>query len=113
MVSSNDARTTLLSQLKSEVTKCLLLSDEDKQYWLENVEKLPMALVGAVLKVVKEKNDLVEQYIRIALENDPNHIHLTELKTRIKQLKQTSLAIEEKAQTPNAEEELEQRLANL
>ena len=105
--------TALLLEFKTELKRCLLLSDEDRKYWLDNAETLPTIIIEGVLKVVKEKNGLMDKYMRIALQNDPNQTHLIELKTKIKQLKQTSLTIEEKVQTPNADEELERKLANL
>ncbi len=108
-----DQRTELILQLKIELKKCLLLSDEDKKFWLENAEKLPQIVVEGVLKVVKEKNDLMETYLHLALEKDADHTHLAELKEKIKKLKQGAMAIEEKTENPNADALLQQKLANL
>ncbi len=103
----------LIKKFKEEIKKSLLMADEDKPYWLSQADSLSQGVLAQIYALVKQKNDLVQQYIRTALANDPDHAYLTELKNTIKNIKASSLHLEEKAEDPDAEALLEQKLANL
>ena len=92
-----------LTQFRSELQKSLLLEEVDKQYWLENCEKLPVAFLKSVYRLIRGKNKMMEKYIHTALENDTDHVHLADLKAKIKKLKLQSMEIDEKIQSDEAD----------
>ncbi len=101
-------QTDLVPKFKNQVQKSLLLTDEDKQYWLQNADKLPGEVVEQVYGIIKTDEELVQSYIQTAMRDDPKL--LTELKTKINKIKKGMMATAEQEQQPKAEEELEEKL---
>jgi hypothetical protein len=97
-----------LLQFKSAMESCLLLDDADKQYWLENAEKIPMDVLRNVYREVQKKNKSVEKFIKTALENDPDHLYLAELKNKVAKLKRNTKEMAEKAGETEPENILKQ-----
>lgn len=95
-----------------ELQRSHLLDDGVRDYWIYNTDQLPEPLLKNLYQVVKSKNDKVEQCIRVALDNDPDHQFLKELKEKVKEIKKGSLALEE-AQTSDAEGLLEEQLKDM
>lgn len=106
-------KTTLLQNFQVEVGKSLIMTDDDKSYWLKAAEGLNPEILESVYNMVKDRNEMISGYIRVALQHDPDQQYLNELKTKIKELKKNTLQIEEKSTQPNAEDELAQKLAEL
>jgi len=100
-------------QLITEIEKCLLLSDEDKQFWLENSENLPRTVVDSLYKNIHDKNLMMAKYLAAAIDNDPEQKLIGELKQKIKKLKATALQIEEKEQQSDVDAVLNDDLSNL
>ncbi len=109
------ASTDTTQKLKKELLRCLLLNDDDKNYWLENADTLPQMVIEGVYKTLKEKNDLMETYMNVALQNDPDHKHVLELEEKIKNMRRNVLKKDESAVTKNEDAEalLAEKLANL
>ena len=104
---------TLLEKFTVEVNRCLIITPEDKAYWLGAAGGLSAEVLESVFNLVKGKNDQIDGYIKTALDNDPEHKYLNELKTQIKDLKKNTMNVEEKAVQPDAEEDLESQLKNI
>lgn len=107
------SKTNSKKQFNQELQKSLLLDDTVKQYWLANADNLPEELLQNLYGVVKTKNDKIDEYIRVALANDPDHQILNELRTTIAKIKKDALGLEEKSQSIDPEAELEAQLKNL
>ncbi len=103
----------LIEKLKVQIQKCLLLAEEDKVYWLSKSPELPAVMLESLLKVFTEKNNLTDTYLQLALAKDPEHLFLNQLKDKIQKLRSSSLKMEEKLQTEDADALLAQKLANL
>lgn len=103
----------LRQQLQDELQKTLLLEDEDRAYWLENLTSLPQPIIENLLTSLLPKNQLVDSYIQIALSQDKNQEHLKALKSQVRQIKQQAYNIEEKSQTPTQQKSEEDLLKQL
>lgn len=99
--------------LKEEIERCILLPPEEKNFWLESAETLPDPMLDEVIRVVQEKNVVVDQYVEAALAEDKDRKYLSELKAKIKKMKAEAFEIEEKNEGENVEEILEQQLDDL
>ena len=97
----------------AELQKSLLLDEEIKQFWINKADSLPKELLHNLIGVVKSKNDKIDEYIRAALANDPDHEILNELKSTIGKVKKEALGLEEKSQEINPEKQMEEQLKNL
>jgi len=106
-------KTKLLEQFKKEVQRSLIMTAEDKVYWLEAAAGLDAEVLESIFNLVKGKNELIDGYIKKALENDAGWEYLKELKTKIRDLKKNTLQVEEKNTQPNAEELLESQLKKI
>lgn len=96
-------QSAFLTQFKAEVKKSLLLEEADRQYWLANCENLPNSFLLSVYRLLKTQNGSIEEYIHVALENDPDHIHLTALKAKIKKLQLEAMEIDENIKSNNVD----------
>lgn len=96
-----------------EFERSLLLDDGVKKYWIQNADQLPEPLLQNLYQVVKAKNDKVDEYIRAALADDPDHKILQELKTTVSKIKKETRELEEKSQAVNPEELLEEQIKNI
>lgn len=104
------ASNKLIKKFKTEIEKSLLLSIEDKKFWLENAGKLSKFALQQIYDQVHEKNKLVEIYIKTALADDTDQVYLKELKDKVKKLKKNTLKIAEKEEEPEAEKFLKEKL---
>ncbi len=102
-----------LAQFKSEVQKSLLLEEADKQYWLENAEKLPVSLIKAFFEELKKKNNVMNSYIQAAVDADPSLI--SELKNQLRSIQSHILKLKEKSESSGEkiEETLESQLKQI
>jgi hypothetical protein len=98
----------LKSELRTELEKCVILPREEKEYWLSMLEKLPLQSIRNVLKIVKEKNEIVEKGLQAAADTEQKS--LAELKSMIKKVKEGAFELEHKAEGKSAEEELDTML---
>jgi hypothetical protein len=100
-------------ELCTAIDECILLSDEDKQFWIKHASVLPNTVLDEVIKRVSAKNNAVKEYLGAALEDDPDHKYLSELKEKIRKIKEKAYSIEEGSEKGNPEETMEQQLKNL
>lgn len=91
-------------KLREEMERCMLLSAEDKKFWLDHVDSLPDHVLENVLQAVQEKNSKIDEYMAAALVEDKDHKYLSELKAKIKKIKDKAFAIAEKGEKESAEE---------
>lgn len=99
--------------LRSEIARCILMEVEDKDFWLEQADTLPAALLDRVIDAVREQNSKVDAYLDAALKDDKDHRYLAELKEKIKKAKAAAFAMDEKGEKAGAEEMLKKELGNL
>jgi hypothetical protein len=104
---------TNITDLENEIRRSLLIDEEEKTYWLENLDVLPVQVFETVLRIIKEKNWVVDKYVDAALKADANII--PELKNKLKQLKKKIAAFKEIQETgaENAEERLLEEIQKL
>jgi|WetSurMetagenome_2_1015567.scaffolds.fasta_scaffold127774_2 hypothetical protein len=107
------AQKKLKEALKKEILRSLLISDEDKAYWLGNIDDLPDVLVDEMTRVVLKKNTVVDGYLDTALGNDPDHKYLAELKNKLAKAKKKAFSIDEKTEKGRAEKYLENKLKKI
>lgn len=101
------------NELKDELNRCLLLKSEDKKFWLDHITLLPDKSLENVLKAIKKKNSIVDEYIDAAFADDPEHNYLAELKSKIKKIKEKAFEMDESKEKESAEEILRKKLENL
>ena len=101
------------NKFSAEVQRSLLLSDEDKQYWLGNIDKFPQTLLEYFFKIIAEKNQIVDRCINRALQDDPGIV--PELKEKVRKMKKDILALEEtdESKPEDLEKSLEEQLSSL
>lgn len=99
--------------LKEELKNCLLLSDQDKDFWLNNLENLPYGTLWNVFQLIHGKNQFVDKYINIALQQDQNGNYLKILKAEVSKIKNETFQLEDKTESQQTEMQLEQELNNL
>ena len=99
--------------LRDEMSRCILLSEEDKKFWIDHAAALPSALLDKVITVVESKNKQVDTYLEATLEDDPDHKYLSELKADIKRIKEKAFSMEEGEEKESAEDTLKKQLENL
>jgi len=100
-------------QLALSLTRCLVISDEDRKFWLGQIPTLPEAMMDKVFQSVESKNAVMDKYLEAALAEDKDHKYLTELKEKIKNIKEKAFAMEEAGQKGGAEATLEEQLKNI
>ncbi len=100
-------------KLKEAVSRCLILDREDREFWLGHLSILPAVMLDEVLRIVEEKNAIIDRYIEEALKNDPDRKYLSELKMRIKKIKEQAFAMDEKKEKGEAEQDLSKLLNDL
>ncbi len=97
-----------IAQFKAEVQRSLLLEDSDKQYWTTNTDKLPIAFLKSIYRLIRGKNKLMEKYIHEALKKDPDNLYLTNFQNKIKKLQLQTKEIDDQANNEDAETILKQ-----
>ncbi|MBD3270045.1 hypothetical protein GF376_00800 [Candidatus Peregrinibacteria bacterium] len=106
-------RKKIEQDLKLELMHCMLISSEDKKFWLNQINTLPDNLLKILLETVRRKNQMVDKYIDVALRNDQDHIALSQLKDYIKKAKARAYKIEDETEASGVEAELEKKLKDL
>lgn len=96
-----------------EITRCVLLEEEDKTSLLSTVNDAPESLLDTMYEFFKEKNDLVDLYVTRAIESDPEVV--TEMKNKVYILKKHILEYQEAEEKDEerAEEMLEEAIEDL
>jgi hypothetical protein len=100
-------------KLREAVKRSILLSPEDKKFWIDHAAMLPNPVLDDVYKLIQSKNEVVDNYLMAALEKDKEHKYLLELKQKIQNIKQKAFEMEEEATHENAEDILKKELDNL
>lgn len=95
------------------MSRCILLPEEDKKFWIDHAASLPNALLDTVIKILEQMNKQVDEYLEAALADDPNHKFLSELKEKIKRIKEKAFSMEEGEEKEDAEDILKKQLENL
>lgn len=101
------------TSLRNEISRSLLISEAEKNFWLEKIEELPEVNLDRLFDQFQSKNKIVDGFIQEALDNDPDHHYLFQLKNLHQKIKKKGFQIEETTQQPNAESFLENELNNL
>jgi poly(3-hydroxyalkanoate) synthetase len=102
---------SLQEDFAKEISRSILLSDQEKQYWLENSATLPALLIEYFYKFIKEKNKLVDSYIDRAIKANPTL--LTQIKTKVSGFRQFADDLTQKESGQAADENLEAELKNI
>lgn len=95
------------------MSRCILLPEEDKKFWIDHAAALPSVLLDKVITVVESRNEQVDKYLEAALEDDSDHKYLSELKEKIKRMKEKAFSMEEGEEKEGAEDTLKKQLENL
>ncbi len=103
----------LISELSEQIKKCLLISDEEKKSWLLKLDQMPVNSLQNLLKIFKQKNFAIEEYIKTSLLNDPDQAILQSFKSEIKNIKTKALDMEHSDEGSKAEDALEQSLKQI
>lgn len=100
-------------KLQKSLQRCLLLQETEKNFWLQQIPKLPDSMLVEIYTTVESKNFIMDSYTREALKKDPDNKLLAELEQKISQIKKESLALEENAQTADPDAALKKQLKNI
>ncbi len=103
----------LKTKVKESIEKCLLMSEEEKQYWLSKIDELPVPTLENVLRIIQNKNAIIDGYITQAIAADPEGEYLKTLKIKVKKIKKQAFNIEEKAENVEQEEQLDELLKKI
>lgn len=90
--------------LEAEIQKTLLMEEEEKKYWLDQIKILPDVLLDQVFNSIHKRDQIVDYYIQAGLSQDKDRKYLSELKGTIQTIKTTALKMEEESQGTNAED---------
>lgn len=96
-----------------ELERCILLSDEDKDFFLKNAKSFPASALQSLHKLVKTKNTLIEKYVRLALSQDKDHLYLSELKAKIRKLQLQSKKFAEEGEKNDVDADLLKKLSEI
>lgn len=94
-----------------EVGKNILLTRANRNFLLINGKLLPEKLIKIIYKELKSQNEMIEKYIKIAIDNNPELVE--EIKSRAKKNKNLILKLKESEEKGGAEMELEEELKNI
>lgn len=102
-----------IESLKKEVSRSILLSKKDRDYWLNHAQSIPEPILTKFLKELKQNNDLMETYLKKALDEDPTL--LDKMKQKIIKIKKRALELQEKdsSNKENVENYLEEEFNKL
>lgn len=101
-------RSKLSKKLAKEIRRSILLSEKDKNYWIGLIPSMPDVLVGIVYGMIRQKNDITDHYIEIAMAGKSGKKYLIELKTNIVNIKKRALEMDENAAQENNENILQE-----
>jgi hypothetical protein len=100
-------------ELIAALDEAWYLPDEDKLYWIENIETMPSPMLEATTNAIKAKSNLVDKYVGTALEEDKDHMLMAELKNKVLTLKKKAFSIDESAEKGDIEEDLSKKLQEI
>lgn len=106
-------RKTNEKHLRDAIAKCLILDDEDRDFWLSQAGLLPDIVLANVTEMIEAKNAIIDKYVKAALKNDPDKKYLAELKSRIQKIKEQAFALDESKEHQGAQASLEEQLKHL
>jgi len=106
-------RKTAIESLRTELARCILLEEEEKKFWIDHASSLPSIVLENVCKIISDKNKIMDVFLMEALQNDPDHIYLSNLKAKILEIKKKAFEIEQASSEQTAEEILKKQLENL
>ena len=72
--------------LKNEISRSLLIQQNEKDFWLKKITILPEINLDRLLAQFQNKNKIVDGFLASALEKDPDHQYLSKLKNLLNQL---------------------------
>jgi len=100
-------------QVKRELERSILITPEDREFWLSNLETLPIHTLQNLIKILKPKNDATDEMIETALSQDKAEEHLNALRADVARIKQHARGLEEKSGKKSEEKEEEELLKQL
>ncbi len=109
----NDRLLELRTQLKTELEKSFIIDQADKDFWLSNLDQLPLPTIQNLLDKIAPKNALVDNYIDTALSQDQNQEHVKALKADLNRIKQHAFQLEEGSQSGEKQAQEEELLKKL
>lgn len=110
---TNDRLSELRAQLKTELEKSFIIEQQDKDFWLANLDQLPVTTIQNLLDKITPKNALVDNYIDTALAQDQDQEHVKALKTELNRIKQHAFQLEEGSQSGEKQAQEEELLKKL
>lgn len=113
MPTSPDRLEELKIQLRKELERSIIIEPADRQFWLSNLDTLPLPTIQNLLKILRPKNDAVESMMETALAQDKNEEHLKALRTEVARIKQNAFQLEEKSEHQTEEKAEEELLKQL
>ena len=105
------ANPDLISLFHAELEKSLILEDTEKAYWQTNADTLPKTLIEYFYNYLKEKNDIVDSYIKKAIQAHPEMVE--EIKTKVTKIKNTIAELHRIEDKKGAEKFLEEQLKQI
>lgn len=102
-----------LEQLESELKRSMLISEEDRLFWLQELPTLPTASVENLLKILKPKNQQVDEYLDAGLQSDQTQSYLMAIKAEVIKTKKQARQAEEKSQSTTEEQSSEDLMQQL
>jgi len=107
------SRREKIELFRKEVKRCLLLSKQDREYWVLSADTLSDKVLDDLFSAVSDKNEKLDNYITIALMNDKDNKILNELKRTVKTTKKNIIGAKEDEEKVEAEEELTNKLKKI
>lgn len=106
-------RTDLEKKIKKELEACILLSEEGKIEFLQKIPQMPDFLLKKSLLLIQEKNSQANNYIAVALDNDPEQKYLQQVDTYAKKSKKEATEIYDQSNRDQADQALQNQLENI
>jgi hypothetical protein len=107
-----DRRKNKILDLRKALRSCIVLSEDDKRFWLDKVDELPDVQLDIVLNAIRGTNEQVDLYLDAALEKDGLDFYLKDLKNKIKKIKLKAFRLEEESEKENLDENLLKQIQN-
>ena len=99
--------------LKEAINRSILVDDEEKVFWLENVSTLPDPILDNVLKAFSSNNEITDEYINTAIKDNPDKDYFAEIKNKVMQIKKAAIEMDEEESKAKLDEDLEKQIKNL
>jgi len=85
---------TLAKRVIKEVEKSLVIKENDREFWIENAQQMPIQLLDKFYKYISKQNRKIKEYLKEAFTKNPE---LTEeINKKIKKIKTVVLELKEK-----------------